>query len=119
MDYRCLLPAANNKQANKLKKQIKKLWKTSEYRIPIVFKAPTGSGKTFMMASVIDELVDDPEITEDKAYIWITFNDELAMQSMNKFKTYFGKTIKHELFTADDINSELRLSNNSILLLFL
>ena len=24
MDYRCLLPAANNKQANKLKKQIKK-----------------------------------------------------------------------------------------------
>ncbi|MDX4028292.1 DEAD/DEAH box helicase [Aliarcobacter skirrowii] len=104
-----------NDTIEELKKQIKKLWKTSEYRIPIVFKAPTGSGKTFMMASVIDELVDDPEITEDKAYIWITFNDELAMQSMNKFKTYFGKTIKHELFTADDINSELRLSNNSIL----
>jgi len=100
---------------NKVKQEITRLWLGSHDRTSIVFKSPTGSGKTFMMASVLDELVDDTEIGNNKAYIWITFSDELAMQSMKKFQQYFGKTIKNELFTAEDINTEEKLFSNSIL----
>lgn len=103
------------KAINTLKKEIKRLWFGNKQATTIVFKSPTGSGKTFMMASVLNELVDDVEIGNSKAYIWITFSDDLAMQSMDKFKKYFGKTIKNELLTVEDINSEEKLFSNSIL----
>lgn len=103
------------KAIDKIKKEIKRLWFGAHQRTSIVFKSPTGSGKTFMMASVLNDLVDDTEIGNNKAYIWITFSDELAMQSMYKFQKYFGKTIKNELLTVEDINTEEKLFGNSIL----
>lgn len=105
------------KAVSALKDKIKLLWKTEANKLPIIFKSPTGSGKTFMMASVIDELVDNPDFSVDKAYIWITFSDTLAMQSMTKFQQYFGATLKNNLLSVDDINIEEKLSKDNVLFL--
>lgn len=39
-----------------LSKAFISLWKKSERQLPLVFKAPTGSGKTFMAAHFIRDL---------------------------------------------------------------
>lgn len=100
-----------------LKENIQILWHQKACKIPIVFKAPTGSGKTYMVASAINEMVDAPEFSENKAYIWITFSDTLAMQSMDKFKQYFGNMLKNELLLVDDIDTKEKLDSDSILFL--
>jgi len=61
------------------------IWRTSKRQIPLVFKSPTGSGKTFMMAHCIKGLNHLPNWDADKAFIWITFSDELAMQSKENY----------------------------------
>jgi len=91
-----------------------KLWRGGERKIPLVFKAPTGSGKTFMMASFINELNNLPQWDEDKAFIWITFSDDLAMQSRDKFQRYFENTLKNDLLTVNDFNRG-KLRKNDIL----
>jgi type III restriction enzyme len=91
-----------------------KLWKNEERKLPLVFQSPTGSGKTFMMASFINELNNLPQWDEDKAFIWITFSDDLAMQSRDKFQKYFENTLKNDLLTVDDFNRG-KLHKNDIL----
>lgn len=91
-----------------------KLWREGNRKIPLVFKAPTGSGKTFMMANFINDLNNLPQWDEDKALIWITFSDDLAMQSRDKFQKYFENTLKNALLTVNDFN-RAKLSKNDIL----
>ncbi len=91
-----------------------KLWKNPQHKLPLVFKSPTGSGKTFMMSSFINELNNLPQWDEDKAFIWITFSDDLAMQSKEKFEDYFENTLKNELLTVDNFNRG-KLFKNDIL----
>jgi len=64
------------------------LWKKQEKQLPIVFKSPTGSGKTLTIAHFIRGLNHLPQWNLEKAFIWITFSDDLAMQSRDKFKEY-------------------------------
>ena len=71
------------------------IWRTPKRQIPLVFKSPTGSGKTFMMAHFIKGLNHLPNWDSDKAFIWITFSDELAMQSKEKFFKYFENTLEN------------------------
>jgi len=99
---------------DKLVIQFLKLWGQSERRLPLVFQSPTGSGKTFMMASFINELNNLPQWDEDKAFIWITFSDDLAMQSRDKFQRYFENTLKNDLLTVDDFGLG-KLRKNDIL----
>jgi len=77
------------------KKYIKKLvdtateFLTDEYRESgtIVFKAPTGSGKTYMVSQAMTQMVkDNPNITF--AFIWISVN-KLHEQSLNSLSRYF------------------------------
>jgi type III restriction enzyme len=91
-----------------------KLWREGKRKIPLVFKAPTGSGKTFMMSSFINELNNLPQWDEDKSFIWITFSDDLAMQSKDKFQKYFENTLKNDLLTVNDFNRG-KLHKNDIL----
>jgi type III restriction enzyme len=91
-----------------------KLWKNPQPKLSLVFKSPTGSGKTFMMASFINELNNLPQWDEDKAFIWITFSDDLAMQSKEKFEKYFENTLKNELLTVENFNRG-KLFKNDIL----
>lgn len=98
----------------KLVIQFLKLWRHADRSLPLVFQSPTGSGKTFMMASFINELNNLPQWDEDKAFIWITFSDDLAMQSRDKFQAYFENTLKNDLLTVDDFGRG-KLRKNDIL----
>ena len=41
------------KAVDDLSKSFFNLWKTNEKQLPLVFKAPTGAGKTIMMAEFL------------------------------------------------------------------
>lgn len=93
-----------------------KTWKQGGHKLPIVLKAPTGAGKTFIVSNFIRTLNHLPQWQEDKAFIWITFSDDLAMQSKNKFAEYFENNLENNLITVDDINRK-KLFNNDIIFL--
>lgn len=92
------------------------LWKTEARQMPLIFKAPTGSGKTFIVSHFIRGLNHIPNWDEDKAFIWITFSDDIAMQSKDKFQEYFENTLENELLTVQDIPKG-KLNKNDILFL--
>lgn len=56
----------------------------------VVFQSPTGSGKTFMVAKFIEELIEDyPEY--DMCFLWLSIGKgELHKQSRKAVKTIFG-----------------------------
>lgn len=90
------------------------LWKTGKYRIPLVFKAPTGAGKTIMMAEFLRCLDDNYQFHEDKAYIWVSFGgDESYRQSKNKFYHYFNEGTDMHLKDVGNL-SEGKLYKNNI-----
>lgn len=99
-----------------LTKTFLNLWKRNEEQLPLVFKSPTGSGKTFMVSHFIRGLNHLPNWDEDKAFIWITFSDDIAMQSKNKFAEYFENTLENSLLTVADINKG-KLQKNDIIFL--
>jgi len=88
------------------------LWGDPEMQIPILLKSPTGSGKTFISACFINRLNNIPNWDPEKAYIWITFSDDLAMQSRDKFKEYFPNSLGNNLLTINDINNGKLLKND-------
>jgi type III restriction enzyme len=90
------------------------LWKTGKYRIPLVFKAPTGAGKTIMMAEFLRCLDDNYQFHEDKAYIWVSFGgDESYTQSKNKLYQYFNEGTDMNLKDVNNL-SEGKLYKNNI-----
>jgi type III restriction enzyme len=93
-----------------------KLWGLPLKQLPLVFKSPTGSGKTLMMANFVNGLNHLPNWDGDKAFIWITFSDDLAMQSRDKFSQYFGTVLENGLLTVADLDRGL-LQRNDILFL--
>jgi len=99
---------------DELKDTFVKLWVNESRQIPLILKSPTGSGKTYMMAHFINDLNQLPNWDSDKAFIWITFSDDLAMQSLRKFKEYFGNSLKNDLLTVEDMNNS-KLNKNDIL----
>lgn len=92
------------------------LWRTGGSQLPMVLKSPTGSGKTFMLAHFIKELNHTPNWDADKAFVWITFSEDLALQSRDKFEQYFGTANENGLLTVEDI-SQGSLQKNDILFL--
>jgi type III restriction enzyme len=65
----------------------------------LVFKAPTGSGKTIVMAEFLKRLVDDREIKKSLSFIW-TAPRQLHTQSREKLEKYFeeNRAIKCSFF---------------------
>jgi len=98
----------------KLTASFLKLWQQRENQRNLVFKSPTGSGKTFMVSNFIHSLNGLPNWDYDKAIIWITFSEVLAMQSKDKFKEYFNTNLENNLLTVDDFKQG-KLYENDIL----
>lgn len=94
----------------------KTLWRKPQRQIPITLKAPTGSGKTYITEKFICKLCEQPDWVQDIAFIWITFSDDLAMQSRDKFIEYFGTNLPGQLLTKDDFNLGA-LTANSVMFL--
>lgn len=82
--------------------QFKTLWKQPMRQIPITLKAPTGSGKTYMTEKFICELTKQPDWVQDVCFVWITFSDDLAMQSRDKFMDYFPTSLPGRLLMIQD-----------------
>jgi type III restriction enzyme len=99
---------------NQLSLTFLELWKTGNYKVPLIFKAPTGAGKTVMMAEFLRCLDDNYQFHEDKAYLWVSFGgDDSYTQSKNKLYYYYNEGTDMNL---KDINnlSEGKLYKNNI-----
>lgn len=99
---------------DKLTEKFVYLWESTSRQCNLVFKAPTGSGKTFMVTHFVHSLNSLPNWDYDKAFIWITFSDSLAMQSKEKFTEYFSNNLKNNLLTIEDFKQG-RLEKNDVL----
>ena len=102
------------KAIDKLVSTFTKLWGNTESQRLLAFKSPTGSGKTFMVANFVHSLNNMPTWDYDKAFIWITFSEDLAMQSKDKFQEYFDTNLENGLLTVNDFKQG-KLYKNDIL----
>ena len=99
----------------KLKREINELLNVEESKV-CVFKAPTGSGKTLMMAEFLKRLIDSRVDGKKFSFIWIAVN-KLHDQSRNNLKKYYdqnGVGIKCSYF--EDLDDR-KISENEILFL--
>lgn len=89
------------------------LWKTGKYRIPLIFKSPTGSGKTIMMAEFLRCLDDNYQFDEDKAYLWVSFGgDDSYSQSKKKLYQYFNEGTDMNLKDVSNLSDGKLYKNN-------
>ncbi len=95
-----------------LRKQFLELWKTANRKLPLIFKSPTGSGKTVMIAQFLKDMSSDPQFDVDKSYLWISFSEESYIQSKNKLFIYYGGANELNLLDLDNLsNGKLRKNN--------
>ena len=81
----------------------------------IIFKAPTGSGKTIITAEFIKQLVDDPEVTTRLSFIW-TAPRHLHTQSKEKLESYFETSRVIECSNFEELTDK-QIGENEILFL--
>jgi len=81
----------------------------------IIFKAPTGSGKTIMTAEYLKQLVNDQEITTPLAFIW-TAPRKLHTQSKKKLEKYYEDSRALECSDFEDLTDK-QIDENEILFL--
>src|SRR5690606_25902712 len=103
-----------------LVKDTYKLLKAPNARQKMVFKAPTGSGKTVTMAAFVnrlcEELPDNLDISKRQvAFIWIAPN-QLHLQSFNALKAYFAELRSIKPIQFEDI-TDGRIKPNEMLFL--
>jgi len=79
----------------------------------LVFKAPTGSGKTIMMAEFLKQLVDDKELKQSLSFIWAA-PKKLHIQSREKLDNYYEKSRTLECSYFEDL-SDRKIDENEIL----
>jgi len=101
-------------------KETYSLLKMPGARLKLVFKAPTGAGKTVTMAAYLnqlcEELPDKLEIPQREiAFIWIAPN-LLHLQSFNALKNYFGELRSIKPIQFEDI-TDGRIKPNEVLFL--
>lgn len=96
----------------KLRKAFLNLWILDKKRLPLVLKAPTWSWKTIMTAEFIRQLVNDPQFQEKKAYVWITFSEELYSQSKKKLFQYYRWAGEINLLDLNDLSKKRMKENN-------
>ena len=99
----------------KLKQEVNELLDTEGNKI-CIFKAPTGSGKTLMMAEFLKRLIDSRIDGKKFSFIWIAVN-KLHDQSRNSLKKYYdplGIGLKCSYF--EDLDDR-KIGENEILFL--
>ncbi|MCE8163951.1 MAG: DEAD/DEAH box helicase family protein [Candidatus Moeniiplasma glomeromycotorum] len=107
------LKTFQNRAVKELSLTFLDLWKTGNYRIPLIFKAPTGAGKTIMIAEFLRCLDDNYQFHVDKAYLWISFGgDDSYMQSKKKLYHYFNEGTDMNLKDINNLNEGKLYKNN-------
>lgn len=76
----------------RLKEYILEMLSMPEYRQKLVFKAPTGSGKTVVASALLDELNQELSSSmNEAAFIWIAPN-KLHVQTYMSMRNFFSET---------------------------
>lgn len=108
-----ILADFQKKAVDNLTKIFLTLWQTTNYQLPLVFKAPTGAGKTIMMAEFLRTLDGNYHFDDDKAYIWISFGgDDSYLQSKKKLYKYFNNGTDMTLRDKNDLSLKELPKNN-------
>lgn len=81
----------------------------------IIFKAPTGSGKTIMTAEFLKQLIDDKEVKTFLSFIW-TAPRKLHTQSKENLERYYEDTRAIECSNFEDLIDK-QIDENEILFL--
>jgi type III restriction enzyme len=88
---------------SKLKDNFLMLWKSETRGANLILKAPTGSGKTTMIAQFLRDLTGEPRFTNsDVAFLWIT-KGSLAQQSKDKLFDYYDGASENILLDMNDL----------------
>lgn len=96
-----------------LKNEFLSLWKLPNENIPVVFKSPTGSGKTIMLAQFLRDIVSDPRFEgNDVAFVWLSFSEESYEQSKKKLFEYYGGASELDLIDLNDLSRGKLKKNN-------
>jgi len=99
---------------SQLKDEFLNLWKLPNQNIPLVFKSPTGSGKTIMMAQFLRDIVSDPRFEgNDVAFVWFSFSEDSYEQSKKKLFDYYGGASELDLIDLNDLSRE-KLHKNDV-----
>lgn len=97
-----------------------KIIKLQEHRTKLVFKAPTGSGKTIVMAEYLNRYIQEAQQNIELpnrqfAFIWIAPN-KLHIQSYHKIRDYFKETRTIRSLQFEDITEHQLLANDVLFL---
>jgi type III restriction enzyme len=99
---------------SQLKNEFLSLWKEADFNIPLVFKSPTGSGKTIMLAQFLRDIVGDPRFEgNDTAFVWFSFSEDSYQQSKRKLFEYYGGASELDLIDLNDL-SRGKLRKNDV-----
>ncbi len=99
---------------SQIKDQFLNLWKLPNQNIPFVFKSPTGSGKTIMLAQFLRDIVSDPRFEgNDVAFVWFSFSEDSYEQSKKKLFDYYGGASELVLIDLNDLARE-KLHQNDV-----
>lgn len=99
----------------KLKNEVNELLESDDNKI-CIFKSPTGSGKTLMMAEMLMRLCDSRIDNKKLSFVWIAVN-KLHDQSRNSLKKYYeNKGLGLKCSSFGDLE-ERRIRENEILFL--
>jgi len=79
----------------------------------LVLKAPTGSGKTIVMAEFLKQLVDDRDVRKSLGFIW-TAPRQLHIQSRERLENYFETSRALRCSYFEDLDDR-KISENEIL----
>lgn len=79
----------------------------------LIFKAPTGSGKTIVMAEFLKQFVNDREVRTSLAFIWAAPR-KLHEQSKDKLERYFENSRALECSYFEDL-TDRQIQENEIL----
>lgn len=102
-----------------LKSDVLHKWRRNT-RQNVRFQSPTGSGKTVMMAQLVRDLVNAPELLNaDFAFLWVSIGGshegDLASQSRNKFNKYYGGASEVQVTDLDSLDRDKVLQQNEVL----
>lgn len=101
-----------DKAIEKLKNETIELLDSSENKI-CVFKAPTGSGKTLMIAETLKRLVTERKDESGLSFIWISVN-QLHDQSKQKLEKYYENSRVLKCSEFEDLENK-KIGKNEIL----
>jgi type III restriction enzyme len=99
----------------KLKREINELLESDDNKV-CIFKSPTGSGKTLMMAEFLKRLVDSRVDGKKFSFIWLAVNKlhDQSKQNLRKYYDQYGVSIKCSYY--EDLDDR-KIGENEILFL--